>query len=37
MRRALNDPMSSDVPASWLRLVPEQVTVILDEAAASLL
>ena len=37
MRRALQEPMSSDVPASWLRLVPEQVTIILDEAAASLL
>jgi hypothetical protein len=29
--------MSSEVPASWLRLVPMQVTIILDEAAASLL
>jgi glucosamine-6-phosphate deaminase len=37
MRRALRDPMSSNVPASWLRLVPEQVTVILDEPAAALL
>lgn len=37
LRRALRDPMSSDVPASWLRLVPDQVTIILDEAAASLL
>jgi glucosamine-6-phosphate deaminase len=37
MRRALREPMTSDVPASWLRLVPDQVTVILDEAAASLL
>jgi glucosamine-6-phosphate deaminase len=37
MRRALREPMTADVPASWLRLVPEQVTVILDEAAASLL
>lgn len=37
MRRALREPMSSDVPASWLRLAPEQVTVILDEAAAALL
>jgi len=35
IRRALREPMSSDVPASWLRLVPEQVTVILDEAAAE--
>jgi glucosamine-6-phosphate deaminase len=37
MLRALREPMTSDVPASWLRLVPDQVTVILDEAAASLL
>ena len=37
MRRALREPMTADVPASWLRLVPEQVTVILDEAAAALL
>jgi glucosamine-6-phosphate deaminase len=37
IRRALREPMSSDVPASWLRLVPEQVTIILDEPAASLL
>jgi glucosamine-6-phosphate deaminase len=37
MRRALREPMSADVPASWLRLVPEQVTVILDEEAAALL
>lgn len=37
MRQALRDPMSADVPASWLRLAPERVTVILDEAAAALL
>jgi glucosamine-6-phosphate deaminase len=37
MRRALREQMSSDVPASWLRLVPDQVTIILDEAAAALL
>jgi glucosamine-6-phosphate deaminase len=37
IRRALREPMSSDVPASWLRLVPEQVTIILDEAAAAAL
>jgi glucosamine-6-phosphate deaminase len=35
MRQALREPMSSAVPASWLRLVPEKVTVILDEAAAA--
>ncbi len=37
IRRALREPMTAEVPASWLRLVPEQVTLILDEAAASLL
>lgn len=37
VRRALREPMSSEVPASWLRLVPEQVTIILDEPAAALL
>ncbi len=37
IRQALRDPMSADVPASWLRLAPERVTVILDEAAAALL
>lgn len=37
MRQALREPMSADVPASWLRLAPEKVTVILDEAAAALL
>jgi glucosamine-6-phosphate deaminase len=37
MRRALQEPMSAEVPASWLRLAAEQVTVILDEAAAALL
>lgn len=35
IRRALRDPMSADVPASWLRLAPERVTFILDEAAAA--
>lgn len=37
MRRALRDPMSPEVSASWLRLAPDKVTVILDEAAAALL
>jgi glucosamine-6-phosphate deaminase len=37
LRRALREPMSADVPASWLRLAPEKVTFILDKAAASLL
>lgn len=35
IRRALREPMSADIPASWLRLAPERVTVILDEAAAA--
>lgn len=34
MRRALREPMSAEVPASWLRLAPERVTIIVDEAAA---
>lgn len=37
MRRALREPMSVEVPASWLRLAPEKVTVIVDDAAAALL
>jgi glucosamine-6-phosphate deaminase len=37
IRRAFREPMSADVPASWLRLAPEKVTVILDEAVAALL
>ena len=37
MRRALREPMSSEVSASWLRLAPDKVTVILDEPAAALL
>lgn len=37
LRKALRDPMSAEVPASWLRVVPEKVTVIADRAAASLL
>ncbi|MCA9859978.1 MAG: glucosamine-6-phosphate deaminase [Thermomicrobiales bacterium] len=37
IRRALRDPMSAQVPASWLRLAPDRVTFILDEAAAGLL
>jgi glucosamine-6-phosphate deaminase len=34
---ALRGPIGADVPASWLRLAPEKVTVILDEDAARLL
>ena len=35
LRRALEEPMSADVPASWLRLAGPRLTVIADEAAAS--
>lgn len=37
LRRALEEPMSSDVPASWLRLAGSRLEVIADKAAASLL
>ncbi|MBX3071333.1 MAG: glucosamine-6-phosphate deaminase [Thermomicrobiales bacterium] len=37
LRKTLRDPMSADVPASWLRLQPKKVTVIADEAATGLL
>lgn len=35
LRRALQEPPSAEVPASWLRLSGERLTVIADEAAAS--
>ncbi len=35
LRKTLRDPMSADVPASWLRLRPEKVTIIADKAAAG--
>ncbi len=35
LRRALREPMSADVPASWLRLAGDRLEVIVDEAAAS--
>lgn len=35
LRRALEEPMSADVPASWLRIAGPRLTVIADEAAAS--
>ena len=35
LRRALRDPMSPAVPASWLRLGAERLEVIADEGAAS--
>jgi glucosamine-6-phosphate deaminase len=35
LRRTLEDPMSADVPASWLRSAGARLKVIADEAAAS--
>ena len=35
LRRVLREPMTADVPASWLRLAGDRLTVIADEAAAS--
>lgn len=35
LHRVLNEPMSADVPASWLRLAGERFDVIADEAAMS--
>jgi glucosamine-6-phosphate deaminase len=35
LRRTLAEPMSADVPASWLRLAGPRLTIIADEAAAS--
>jgi glucosamine-6-phosphate deaminase len=35
LHAALKGPLSADVPASWLRLDAERVTVIADEAAAA--
>ena len=35
LRRTLEEPMSPDVPASWLRIAGPRLTVIADEAAAS--
>jgi glucosamine-6-phosphate deaminase len=35
LRRTLEEPMSSDVPASWLRLAESRLMVIADEDAAS--
>lgn len=37
LRRALRDPMSAEVPASWLRLAGARLEIIADEAAAGLL
>jgi len=35
LRKTLEDPMSVEVPASWLRIAGPRLTVIADEAAAS--
>ena len=35
LRRTLEEPMSADVPASWLRIAGSRLTIIADEAAAS--
>ncbi len=37
LRRALEEPMGPEVPASWLRLAGDRLHVIADEAAASAL
>jgi glucosamine-6-phosphate deaminase len=33
LRRTLREPMSSEVPASWLRLAADRLEVVVDEAA----
>jgi glucosamine-6-phosphate deaminase len=35
LRRTLEEPMTADIPASWLRLVGPRLTIVADEAAAS--
>ena len=35
LRRTLKDPMTPDVPASYLRMAGDRLTVIADEAAAA--
>jgi glucosamine-6-phosphate deaminase len=35
LRRTLQDPMSAEVPASWLRISGPRLTILADEAAAS--
>jgi glucosamine-6-phosphate deaminase len=35
LRRTLEEPMTADVPASWLRLAGSRLTIVADEAAAS--
>ncbi len=35
LHRTLHEPMTAEVPASWLRLAGERLTVIVDEAAVG--
>lgn len=35
LRRILREPMTADVPASWLRLAGDRLAIIADEAAAG--
>ncbi|HEY7032462.1 MAG TPA: glucosamine-6-phosphate deaminase [Thermomicrobiales bacterium] len=35
LHRTLHEPMTAEVPASWLRMAGDRVTVIADEAAAT--
>ncbi|MEA2527987.1 MAG: Glucosamine-6-phosphate isomerase/6-phosphogluconolactonase, partial [Thermomicrobiales bacterium] len=35
LHRTLHEPMTADVPASWLRLAGNRLTVIVDEAAVG--
>jgi glucosamine-6-phosphate deaminase len=37
LRRTLLEPMSAEVPASWLRIAGPRLTIIADEAAATAL
>ena len=37
LRKALEEPLTADVPASWLRLAADRLEVIVDKAAASAL
>jgi glucosamine-6-phosphate deaminase len=35
LRRTLEEPMSADIPASWLRIAGPRLTVVADKAATS--
>lgn len=37
LRKALEEPMTAEIPASWLRLAADRLEVIADKAAASAL